>query len=210
MVNDKVRTRLPVHCGLLKQVLFEVQHYYLAKGQLFLHILYKAMFAFGYYGLFRVGELTNGPHAIKAVNLHIAKNKDKMLVLLHSSKTHDVNVKPQKVKITANHSEKSGRYKNRHFCPFKLVRVYLHFRGDYVDPSENLFVHRDGSPVLAEQARKVLRLMISNIGLNPSVYDIHSLRIGRASDLIRYGYSLKEVKRMGRWKSNAVYKYIRQ
>ena len=62
----------------------------------------------------------------------------------------------------------------------------------------------------ADQTRQLLRKMLPSFGLNAELYDMHSLRIGRASDLIKQNYSIEQVKRMGRWKSNAVYKYIRQ
>ena len=68
---------------------------------------------------------------------------------------------------------------------------------------------KDKSPVGAEPARKLLRKAITFIGLDSALYDMHSLRIGRASDLIKYNYTVEEVQRLGRWKSNVVYKYIR-
>ena len=66
-----------------------------------------------------------------------------------------------------------------------------------------------GSPVKAEHTRKILKEAIKNINLDETLYDMHSLRIGRASDLIKCNHTVEEVKRLGRWKSNAVYKYIR-
>ena len=51
--------------------------------------------------------------------------------------------------------------------------------------------------------------MLGRIYVNPKLYDMHSLRIGGATDLFKYGYSVEEIKRMGRWRSNVVYKYIR-
>ena len=75
--------------------------------------------------------------------------------------------------------------------------------------NEQFFIFRDKSPVTARNARELLKLIIANLGLDNKNYGMHSLRIGRASDLIKYNYSLEEVKRMGHWKSNAVYKYIR-
>ena len=41
------------------------------------------------------------------------------------------------------------------------------------------------------------------------MYGMHSFRVARTTDLIKYHYSLEEVKRMGRWQSNTVYRYIR-
>ena len=146
---------------------------------------------------------------MKVCNVHMGLNKHKILLVLYTSKTHGVYAKPQKVKITANKLEKSGRYRNRNFCPFAIIGNYVQARGDYLDEDENLFVFGDKSPVKAEHARKILKSAIKAIGLNERLYDIHSMRIGRTSDLIKYGYSVEEVQRMGRWKSNAIFKYIR-
>ena len=57
--------------------------------------LYKAVFALAYYGLMHIGELTQGNHPVLAKDIHIAKNKDKIRLLLHSSKTHGKESFPQ-------------------------------------------------------------------------------------------------------------------
>ena len=79
-----------------------------------------------------------------------------------------------------------------------------------MDESEPLFVFRDRNPVTADNARKILKESLRSLGLNPETYDMHSLRIGRTSDLIKFKYAIDEVKEMGRWKSNVIYKYIRK
>ena len=73
---------------------------------------------------------------------------------------------------------------------------------------EPLFIFHDGTPVKADNAWKTLHCMISHLTLNPNLYDFHSLCIGRTSDLIKIGYPIETVKKLGRWKSNAVYKYV--
>ena len=206
--NDILKVRLPIHCGFLEMILYEIHRIFNKKCQPYLCILYQALFALGYYGLMRVGELTQSPHVIKAKNVHLAKNKDKLLIILYSSKTHSEANRPQKIKITANRD--NSFYAHRSFCPFKLLRAYLLMRGSYRSDREALFIFRDGNPILPEHARKLLRLAIDNLGLECANYDMHSLRIGRTSDLSKFNYSIEEVKRMGRWKSNAIYKYIRQ
>ena len=55
----------------------------------------------------------------------------------------------------------------------------------------------------------ILKLMINKTGLNCELYSMHSLRIGSTSDLIKLQYPIEVVKRLGRWKSNAIYQYIR-
>ena len=209
IVNDAVRTRLPIHCGLLKMILFEVQRVFTQSNQWYLEIMYKTMFILSYYGMMRVGEITMSPHILKAKDVHMALNKDKLLLVLYSSKTHSKGSRPQKIKITSNKLEKSGHYANRHFCPFQLVRQYLTLRGGFVQESEQFFIFRDRSPVKASHARILLKSVFSHLNLNDKLYGMHSFRIGITTDLIKYGYSVDEVKLLGRWKSNVIYKYIR-
>ena len=207
--NNHVHTRLPIHCSLLELILFEVQRKYVSNNQPYLEKLYEVIFALGYYGLMRVGELTLSPHVVKAKDIHLAKNKDKVLIVLHSSKTHTKADRPQKIRITSNAREKSGSYIHRHFCPFHLLRLYIMARRPLEAKSEPFFIYNDGIPVTTEKARSVLHDMLKNMGLDHSLYNMHSLRIGRASDLIKYNYSIDEIKIMGRWRSNTIYKYIR-
>ena len=61
----------------------------------------------------------------------------------------------------------------------------------------------------ADPARSVLKACLAALGLNTTMYGMHSFRVGRTTDLIKYNYSLEEVKRMGRWHSNTEYRYIR-
>ena len=44
---------------------------------------------------------TGSDHAVRATDLHIAVNKKKMMLVLHTSKTHGLGDKPQKIKIQA-------------------------------------------------------------------------------------------------------------
>ena len=152
--NDVVRTRLPIQMGLLELILFEIQRIYNKDGsQFYLECMYLSLFAMAYYGLFRVGELTLGTHTLKACNVHIAHNKNKILAVLYSSKTHGKESRPQKIKITGLDDEamirkcETSRGINRHFCPFTLIRQYMEMRGNFDDNVEPFYVFRDGSPV---------------------------------------------------------------
>ena len=108
LINDHVTTRLPIHCGLLELILFEIQRYFTQRKQPYLECLYKAMFALGYYGLLRISELAVSEHVLKAAHIHLAINKDKLLLVLYSSKMHGVGSRPQKIKIVSNRAEKLG------------------------------------------------------------------------------------------------------
>ena len=149
IINDRLTTRLPIHCSLLEMILFEVQRIFSKRNQWYLEHLFKVLYAISYYGLMRVGEVTESQHVLKVKNVHIATNKDKMLLVLYSSKTHNQGNKPQKIKITSNKQEQSGRYTHRHFCPFILMQSYIKLRGQYESDDEQFFIYRDKSPVSA-------------------------------------------------------------
>ena len=97
--NDTVHTRLPIHSSLLEVLLFELDRAF--STQVYLRLMYQAMLAIGYYGLLRIGELTLSQHTIKAKDIHVGQNKDKIMIVLYSSKTHDEGSIPQKIKISS-------------------------------------------------------------------------------------------------------------
>ena len=145
-------------------------------------------------------------------DVHIGLNKDKILFVLYSSKTHGKESLPQKVKISANNrqSPNMGVYiPKANFCPFKVFCDFMVLRGGYDSDDEQLFIFKGKIPVQPLQIRNALKTCISRVGLNPDFYDFHSFRAGRSSDLAKLGYTVEQIKRLGRWKSNAVYRYIK-
>ena len=161
--NDRVKTRLPIQIKLLELILFEVERYFEKnprKGaQPYLRLLYQSIFLLGYYGLMRVGELTTGNHSILAKNIHIGSNKNKILILLYSSKTHGRESRLQEIKIS---EVKNSTNKNQQFfCPFASLRKYLKVRGDYLKDTEPFFIFQDKSPVKPCHVRTTLRLMLT-------------------------------------------------
>ena len=85
-VNDHIRARFPIKCGFLNMLLRKVRDFYAL--QPYLEKLFSAIFDAGYFGLLRIGEVTLSPHAILAKDVHIGENKNKILFILRSSKTH--------------------------------------------------------------------------------------------------------------------------
>ena len=207
--NDRVKVRLPIQRGLLDMLLFELQRYYLVtKNQPYLETLYRALFCLAYYGMLRVGELAEGPHTIKAADVHLGGNKDKILMVLYSSKTHGLESRPQKIKISAVQN-RDGTISKKFFCPFQAVTKFMQIRGNYVSEYEPFFILGNRSVVKPQQVRTLLRTLLSKMNLDSSLYDVHSFRIGRTCDLEKFGYSVDQIKSMGRWKSNAVYRYLK-
>ena len=85
----------------------------------------------------------------------------------------------------------------------------MDIRGPYKDKQEQFFVFTDLSPVKPEHIRSLLRQLLHNLNLDKLLYDVHSFRIGRTCDLEKMGYTVDQIKAMGRWRSNAVYRYLK-
>ena len=85
----------------------------------------------------------------------------------------------------------------------------MKLRGNYLSDVENFFIFRDRTPVKHHHVWKILKTAIKHLNLNPDCYNFQLTHIGRASGLLKFGFSIEKIKRTGRWKSNTVYKYIR-
>ena len=171
--NDAIRTRLPIMKGFLEVILFKLQrHYGDQNPQPFLESLYRSLFLLAYYGMMRVGELTmdSNNYTLKAKDLFIGRNKNKILIVLYSSKTHLPGQTPQQIKISANQQYDS----NSLFCPFKSTREYLTMRGNYSSEEEPFFIFSDGSPVKPDNFRSIMRELIKKLNLNPLLYNTQS------------------------------------
>ena len=167
MKNDSLKTRLPIRIRLLEIILCNIQKKY-GEKQPYLEALYVTAFLIGYYGLFREGELSLSDHVMKAANIHEGKTKEKILIVLYSSKTHGKGDPPQKIKIIGKNTIEITNHKNRtftestkqnvaYFCPVHWILYYIQLRGSTSHPDEPFLIFRDKSPVKASHLREVLR-----------------------------------------------------
>ena len=134
-----------------------------------------------YYGMLRISEVASGSegsHPVLARDIHIGNNKNKILFLLRTSKTHWQGSKPQMVKISSTEPKSSKHYKSLTFCPFDLLRKFAIRWGPYKTDDEPFFIFADGSPILQKHVRTCLRTILKESGFNPLVYGLHSLRTG--------------------------------
>ena len=90
---------------------------------------------------------------MKAQDIHVARNKDKILVVLYSSRTHGKANRHQEITISASQSTGS---KKRFFCPFSTVRTYYNMRGGFDTDDEPFMIFSDGSPVRPHHMRSTL------------------------------------------------------
>ena len=207
--NDTVRTHLLIRKNLLTVLIGSLNKFY-TTPQPYLTVMYKVLLGTAYYGLFRVGELTSSPHVVKAVDVRIGLNKNKLMFVLHTSKTHTGGDKPQIIKINSvkkdNNDNKYGNLSQHlpSICPFTLLKDYLKLRKKYKDEKEQFFVFRDRTPVT-----QLLKKLLQFNNINQAFYSTHALRSGRSSDLLEIGVSVETIRKLGRWRSNAVYTYLR-
>lgn len=198
--NDKLTLRMPIQKRMLSMILRTIEDHYQSINQPYLAILYKAMMVVGYYGLLRVGELTNGPHGIKANDLLIARNKDKAILIMRSSKTSLPNQKPVQIQISADGNED--------FDPIVIIEEFTKSRPEVENEDEPLFIFRHRMGISPQQFRGVLKSMLNKSGFNCLNYNCHSLRSGRAKDLKKLGWLIQSIMDQGRWKSNSIFKYL--
>ena len=210
ILNDKVKTRLPIGKDLLHVILKNVQESFNSRNQPYLALLYTTIIVTTYYGLLRFGEVSAGSHPVLVDDADIGINKNKFLFILRTSKTHGKGSKPQKIRISRNNSDfKSARERRRDiWCPFKLLSNYVNTRKTSRSANEPFFVFNDRKPVKPQHLRSVLKDALIKGHFDHRLYGFHSLRGGRALDLLKMGVSVETIKHLGRWKSNAVFTYL--
>ena len=215
--NDQVKTQLPIRKGLVKLLIESLPDIYGKQEHPYLTQLFRTMFITAYFGLFRIGEIAQSPHVVRAKDVHIGLDKNKLMFVLHTSKTHWKDTKPQIVKITGSESNKQCAIAENckpfaeGICPFQFLKQYLAMRGSRKSDDEQFFVFSDGSAVKPEHLRSVLKKTLIVAGLNPRHYSVHGFRGGRTCDLVfSLHLDIAVVKKLGRWRSSAVYTYLKQ
>ena len=163
-------------------------------------VLVKALLLTMYYACLRVGEAivsSNEDHSIKIENVHILEENAKTSIKI--------------ILISFKHSSQSKEFiltqsENELYCPVQALLSYLRLR---VHKPGLLFTDILGRPLNRTFLVNKLKFLLSLLGLDPKLYNTHSLRAGRATDLARAGTSEAIIKETGRWRSDAYLKYVR-
>ena len=74
----------------------------------------------GYYGLLHIGEMTQceSDHMVRFRDVYFGRNKQKVVIIPRSSKTHSTNAAPQVVKITGVEEKTDKHYQDiPKYCP---------------------------------------------------------------------------------------------
>ena len=120
--NDIVLNRFPILKGMLKLMIDQIGSMY-GGSQTYLSLLYAAIYSTTYYGLLRIGEVAKSPHTILACNTHIRSNKNKILFILLTSKTHGLGDKLQKVKIGSKPLHNNKTVGKTKYCPLQCFKI---------------------------------------------------------------------------------------
>ena len=212
---DHSTNKLPLKKNVIALLIKSLNSYYGDQLQPYLVLLDKTMLATAYYGLFRIGKITQSAYVVKACDIFVGTNKDKLMFILHSSKTHGKEDKPQTIKIEAlgtsiiDKSKSQNQASGLQFCPFQLLRDYTHMQKPYKTEIEQVFVFADRTPVTAYNFRTMLSNLLKFAGLDQRAYCSHRIRAGHSSDLLYMGVCVETIRKLGRWKLNAVYMYLR-
>ncbi len=159
----------------------------------------RAIFSMAFHACARIGEMacSNGQqqHAILAQN--VCLGSDQVAATFVSFKHHR-GVTP----LTRMLLETC-----REVCPARLLTEYSTIRpGTWSGP---LFLWRSGRQVEASEVRLSLHRCLERAGEDTTGLTPHSFRIGSVSEATDRGASDTQVRRMGRWRSNAYMMYVR-
>ena len=95
---------------------------------------------------------------------------------------------------------------NDDWCPVNHLSSYLEARGSKPGP---FFVNPDGLAVSRNKFAKFLKECIAFSGRNPKRYNVHSLRVGKATQMLADQCADSTIRAAGRWNTPAFKGYLR-
>ena len=161
--------------------------------------LLPAVLLFTYHGCFRIGEVVKSNdlrHTLHMKDISFTESEGKEEVRI-TLPTYKHSSEPATLTIPASRDK---------YCPVRYLHNYLQVRGNQPGP---IFLMPNGSPVNRAFIASRLKELLIISGKNPALYNTHSLRIGRASDLAARGTPDHLIRHTGRWSTEAYLGYIR-
>ena len=191
---------LPIPLDLLHELLHVCQYVYTANYD---RVLYQAILLLTFHACARIGEIvvsqSNTTNALKKGN--ITFNIRGTMCIDFVDYKHGLETTSQALEIKPSSADK--------FCPVQAVRRFLSLRSGIKCKDDIVFVHCNGQHVTGQEVNCVLNNLLVACEIDSNRYGTHSLRIGRTSKAAADGWSETQIKRLGRWKSDAYKKYIR-
>ena len=163
------------------------------------------MFLTAFYGFFRIGELATktvrgSDEVIQYDDIRfLSKDGQTQIVKITISKfKHNTKGRPFDILIE--------REETLCLCPVQSLIDYCQVRGQKPGP---LFCLPDLSPITIGKFNTELQRCLVFCGLDTSRYKSHSFRIGAACYAAEQGFSDSQIRKLGRWNSDAFKVYLR-
>ena len=188
-LNPSSDNRLPLTLSNLRQMVLHTTH--VTKSYYFSALL-QSMLTLAFYGFLRPGEVTGHQHNLQMSNVSVIGNQITIKFLHfkhHQGKPVSILIPPQ----------------GQDVCPVRTLQSYLKERGTAPGP---LFCHKNFDPISYNTFNVWFRQLLILCGIKGQL-NLHSLRIGAATNASMRGVPSSKIKLMGRWKSSAYLRYIR-
>lgn len=201
------RPRLPITWELLTAMGQVLQHGFFGD---YWDALMLAALLLGFFAFLRCGEFTT-PTETFDPSIHLARADiqavynqqvvSELSVFLKASKTD-----PFRKGVTVH----LFRMLHESLCPVKAILAFLELRDAYATyPSSPLFLLPTGRPLTRQVFLNLLSRLCRHVGVDPTHYSGHSLRIGAATTAAQRGIPDHLVQVLGRWSSSCFKLYIK-
>jgi hypothetical protein len=198
--NISTLTRLPIDATVLTQICAALRAGLFGP---YSDLLLETVCTTAFFGFLRCGEFTVTKRFDSACNLcmeDITFKQDRCILKLKSSKTDVFRLGVLIPLFTRNHS----------ICPVNILHRYYQVRiMNGANPLDPLFITSDGSPLNRDNFIRMLKIVLSRLGLNERLYSGHSFRVGAACSGSSARLEDYLIKTLGRWSSNCYIRYIR-
>ena len=187
--------RLPLRYSLLQRLIDEAR----SRTGVKITIMLPAILLLTYHGCFRIGEVVKSKDLSHTLHLNNLK-------IINTSSGRQLRITLPSFKLSQEPATLTVQQTHDLYCPVSQFLLYLEHRGSTPGP---LFLMPGGKPANRDFVAKHIKELLKVIGRDPTLYDTHSLRIGRASDLAAKGTPDHIIRHTGRWSSEAYLRYIR-
>ncbi|XP_070194980.1 integrase/recombinase xerD homolog [Littorina saxatilis] len=160
---------------------------------IYLTYLYPSMFLLAFHAFQRVGEITESDHTLAFSDVTLTN--DSILISFRSAK-HSAGKHQEAVVTTVA---------NPLICPVQALKEYIVKRRRMPGPLFKL----NGRSLLRRDFVTTLKAMLNIAGIPADRFNSHSFRIGAATSSAAKGASDAQIRKRGRWQSDAFKRYIR-
>jgi hypothetical protein len=194
-------SRLPITSTLLRQIILALP----TTVKNYIHrILFSTMCIVAFHAFLRIGEMCikvsqNSSHVLQYSDVKIIQQNSITIGVEVTLRHYKHSKQPATCFLPANSADPL-------LCPVSAIQLYLSILKPCSGP---FFQMPNRQPVSYTFFNYNLKNAINFLGFDSKRYKSHSFRIGAATNAAMQGFSDDSIKKMGRWKSNAMQKYIR-